>query len=313
MVITYNELTLTIEAVETLYLPYYKGSTFRGGFGNTFRRVVCALKRQDCTDCMLKAKCIYAYVFETFPDGDAELMHMNRYSKIPHPFIIRPPEDKKKTYEPGETILFKLVLIGRATDYLPYFIYTFDELGKTGIGKGRGKYNLVNVHNDKGIIYNSDEKVIRAFDSKKIDIQEEFDFKYNDKMSLTLNFITPVRILYRRRLTVDLAFHMLIRNLLRRVVLLYYFHCEKRIPQHNHKGMIEEAEKISIVNNSLRWWDWERYSSRQNTKMKMGGLIGEVTYTGNIQLFMPFLRAGEILHVGKGTSFGLGCYKIAIA
>lgn len=311
MLVTYNELTLTIKAVDMLYLPYYKGSTFRGGFGNTFRRVVCALKRLDCTDCMLRSKCIYAYVFETFPNGDAELMHMNRYSKIPHPFIIEPPEDKKKTFKPGETILFKLILIGRATDYLPYFIYTFDELGKTGIGKGRGKFKLVDAHNEKGMIYDSEDKVIKAFDSKRLNIQEEFVFEGNEETLLTLNFMTPVRISYKRSLTVDLAFHVLIRNLMRRIVLLYYFHCEKRVPRHDYKGIIKEAENITIENNFLRWWDWERYSSRQDTRMKMGGLIGEITYRGNIQPFMPFLKAGEIFHVGKGTSFGLGRYNIA--
>jgi len=311
MIITYNELTLTIKAVDMLYLPNYKGSTFRGGFGNMFRKVVCALKRLDCTDCMLRSKCIYAYVFETFPNGDAELMHMNRYSKIPHPFIIEPPEDNKKTFKPGETILFKLILIGKATDFLPYFIYTFDELGKTGIGKGRGKFKLVDAHNEEGMIYDSCDKVIKALDSKRFNIQEEFDVDGNEERLLTLNFMTPVRISYRRSLTVDLAFHVLIRNLLRRIVLLYYFHCEKRVPQHDHKGMIKEAENITIQNNALRWWDWERYSSRQDTRMKMGGLIGKITYRGNIQPFMPFLKAGEIFHVGKGTSFGLGRYNIA--
>gem|GEM_PF-4182241 len=34
---------------------------------------------------------------------------------------------------------------GRATDYLPYFIYALDELGRIGIGKGKGKYELRQV------------------------------------------------------------------------------------------------------------------------------------------------------------------------
>jgi CRISPR/Cas system endoribonuclease Cas6 (RAMP superfamily) len=44
--------------------------------------------------------------------------------------------------------------------------------------------------------------------------------------------------------------------------------------------------------------------------MKLGGVVGEITYEGDITAFMPYLKAGEILHIGKGTSFGLGKYQI---
>jgi hypothetical protein len=46
-------------------LPEYKGSTFRGAFGHALKRVVCALRREDCADCLLRDKCVYAFVFET--------------------------------------------------------------------------------------------------------------------------------------------------------------------------------------------------------------------------------------------------------
>ncbi|HDZ02552.1 MAG TPA: CRISPR system precrRNA processing endoribonuclease RAMP protein Cas6 [Nitrospirae bacterium] len=62
---------------------------------------------------------------------------------------------------------------------------------------------------------------------------------------------------------------------------------------------------------NLKWYDWERYSARQETKMKMGGFVGEITFEGDIEPFMPILKAGEVLHVGKGTGFGLGKYKSA--
>jgi hypothetical protein len=44
--------------------------------------------------------------------------------------------------------------------------------------------------------------------------------------------------------------------------------------------------------------------------MRLGGIVGEITYTGNLEPFIPLLRAGEILHAGKNTSFGLGRYTI---
>ncbi len=84
----------------------------------------------------------------------------------------------------------------------------------------------------------------------------------------------------------------------------------EREPSWDHRRLIQESEKVAIEKNSLRWWDWERYSSRQGVKMKMGGMVGEITYRGRLKPFFPILKAGEMLHVGKGTSFGLGRYKI---
>lgn len=315
MIIPYQRFEFTIEAIDELNLPYYKGSTFRGGFGMAFKRIVCALKRQDCGDCMLKSKCIYAYVFETSPVASSsegpEIMNMHKYEKIPHPFVIEPPETNSKTCNSGDSLNFNLLLIGRAVDYLPYFIYTFDELGRTGIGKGRGRYRLVEVRRLKtrAIVYSGDDRIIRQSDVDTIEIPD--DLKPEELLgSLSIRFITPLRIKYNRDLVVRPEFHILIRNLLRRLGLLYYFHCGNKKPKWDHKTIINHATEIEIKSSSLKWLDWERYSSRQDSRMRLGGLIGEITYYGDIKPFLPLLRAGEILHAGKNTSFGLGRYEI---
>ena len=148
MRIGYQTFTFSLEAKEIILLPSYKGSTLRGGFGNTFRRVVCALRKSDCSDCILKEKCVYSYVFETPPPSETKIMR--KYIAAPHPFVIEPPPERRNAYTPGDEITFGLTLIGRAIDYLRYFVYTFDELGKIGIGKDRGKYELkyVGAHCD---------------------------------------------------------------------------------------------------------------------------------------------------------------------
>ena len=61
----------------------------------------------------------------------------------------------------------------------------------------------------------------------------------------------------------------------------------------------------------LVWRDWTRFSSRQQQKMTLGGVIGEWTLSGTLTPFLPFLRLGEWLHVGKEASFGLGRYTIS--
>ncbi len=315
MKINYKSFILSIKAQEPLILPSYKGSTFRGGFGNVFKKIVCALKKRDCLDCMLKDKCIYCYIFETPPPSSTAIMR--KYTTAPHPFIIEPPLEKKTIYKPDEQISFALTLIGRAIDYISYFIYTFDELGRTGIGKGRGQFALQTVTShdseDNSVkIYSSDTKTIKSLSPSYLSpIYNHSESNTFNLKLLTLNFLTPTRIIYDGHLTLDLEFHILIRQLLRRISLLSYFHCGADISDWNFKEIIEKARDVKVKESNLKWHDWERYSARQDTKMKMGGFIGEITFEGNIEPFIPLINAGEILHVGKGTSFGLGKYQIA--
>jgi CRISPR-associated endoribonuclease Cas6 len=300
-----------LEARELLMLPSYKGSTLRGGFGYTFKRVVCAIRGKECSECLLKEKCIYSYVFETPPRSDTRLMR--KYRASPHPFVIEPPLEDKREYKPGEEILFGLILIGRAVDYLPYFIYTFDEMGKIGIGKGRGRFLLSDVSCGDKIIYDSKTKILKPFLDQSIELElpDSCSVPKSRDSQVSLLFLTPTRIVYEEHLTLDLEFHVLIRNLLRRLSLLYYFHCGGDPSAWDFRGTIERAKKIRVDKRNLRWYEWERYSARQDTRMKMGGFVGEIIIEGNIEPFLPLLRAGEVFHVGKGTSFGLGMYSIS--
>jgi hypothetical protein len=71
---------------------------------------------------------------------------------------------------------------------------------------------------------------------------------------------------------------------------------------------------VEVVRSELRWLDWERYSHRQRTKMRLGGLMGEVEYgfadAMSMAEFLPLLILGELLHIGTSTTFGLGKYEI---
>lgn len=378
-----------LKVQEPMHLPSYKGSTFRGAFGHAFKRIVCALKKETCEECLLKEKCIYSYVFETPVPADSE--KMRKYPQSPHPFIIEPPLEGKRYYSPGETIIFNLIIIGRAIDYLPYFLYTFIELGKRGLKKSEGRYLLEEVkdNNQKTIYHYSDsilhdsfarltfEDIIKqhkysleyfkeSHDTQIADtikhnedssllnphgqvlgkrdiIEQHQDSPWNaqhpqhgdiNKHSITrakegfttantnsdkkdqhyqikITFLTPTRIKYNEQFTLELEFHVLIRNLLRRISLLSYFHCGEELDI-DFRGIIERVKAITTLSTSLRWHDWERYSNRQKTRMKLGGFIGEVTYTGDITPFWPFIKLGEFIHVGKGSTFGLGQYEAEV-
>ncbi|MBI4778016.1 CRISPR system precrRNA processing endoribonuclease RAMP protein Cas6 [Candidatus Desantisbacteria bacterium] len=305
---------LILVAGDELYLPMYLGSTLRGGFGTAFKRVVCALRDRLCHECILKEKCVYSYVFETPPPANTTVMR--KYESSPHPFVIEPPLsevlplENHQRYKTGDTLTLNLILIGRAIDYLPYFIYTFDEFGRIGIGKGRGRFELQDVSCEGKIIYDSRSKILASpLEPLTLNLKSTIQ-NLKSPNTLTLNFLTPCRIVYNGYLTKDLEFHIFVRNLIRRIALLSYFHCGCDTSEIDFKGIIEQASQIRVGTHLLQWYDWERYSARQETRMKMGGFVGKITFEGNIEPFMPLIQAGEVLHVGKGTSFGLGRYEI---
>ena len=99
------------------------------------------------------------------------------------------------------------------------------------------------------------------------------------------------------------------RSLLRRLSSLAYFHHGWDLDL-DFTGLIDRAEEVRIIEDNTRWVDWERYSSRQDSRMNLGGLVGRVTYQGPLSAFMPLLKFGELIHVGKGAVFGMGKYKI---
>ncbi|MCX7991439.1 MAG: CRISPR system precrRNA processing endoribonuclease RAMP protein Cas6 [Proteobacteria bacterium] len=312
MKIPYIKLNFKIIATETISLPYFKGSTFRGVFGNTFKKVVCALKTRTCDNCILKQSCIYAYVFETPEPLDKPFFKKGNNKNIPHPFIIEPPLNSKKFFSANENITFSLILIGKARSYLPYFIYTFIECGKIGIGKGRGHFKVKEVYSHRGEkVYDDEKSNIIPPDYEEINIDEKIsDAEDREDTSLTLNFETPLRLKNNKDLVTKLDFSILVKSLLMRIDLLHFFHCDGTKSEWDYKKIIELSKNVTVSKDNLRWWDWERYSTRQQTRMRLGGLIGSVTFTGKISPFTQILKAGEILHVGKNTSFGLGKYQI---
>ncbi len=44
--------------------------------------------------------------------------------------------------------------------------------------------------------------------------------------------------------------------------------------------------------------------------MKLGGLLGPVTFRGPVEAFLPLLHLGSWVHIGKNTTFGLGRYHV---
>jgi len=298
--IPYKIINITCEPIDEIHLPSFKGSSFRGVIGRSLRQTLCILRSyKDCRQCPIYKNCYYAYIFETIPDPNKKLpFNLHKYPSIPHPFVIEPPLDKKKIFNAGETFSLKIVLIGKAVSYEPHFILAVELAGEHGIGKENKKFIIKDTTSTDILKL----KVIFPLTSEVLSHQEA--------SKVTINILTPLRLIHEKKLVRKLEFHHIVRSLLRRLTILYFYHVSERLPEIPVKSLIDLAEKVKVADNNLKWYDWERFSYRQNKRMKLGGLIGKITFEGPIEPFYPLLKAGEILHCGKNTSFGLGKYVI---
>ena len=287
-------------------LPFYKGSTFRGVFGRALKKVVCALRKQECSQCLLKQRCVYALVFET---PDAVLAPGSKISAVPHPFVIEPPLTTETMFSEGSSFDFSLILFGGVNHSLPYFVYAFEQMGRIGIGKRvkgkRGNFTLKKVKHGGQTLYSDDDRKLNAVDSQEfLSVPEKNDCREGGTR-LKLDLETPLRIKYENRLKADLPFHVLVRAMLRRVSSLLNCYGNGE-PLLDYKSLVKRAREVSIAESDLQWFDWKRYSHRQDKSMLMGGLVGSILYEGNIGEFIPLFDFSAKAHIGKQTAFGLG-------
>lgn len=285
-------------------IPEYLGSTLRGALGWALKQCSCALRRQECSACVLRPDCAYAWLFETDTYAGTEGITVNAR---PHPFIISPSNETYRVASPADALEFAIVLIGRGNDHLPVIAHSVKLMGEQGIGAGRkyglGRFELKEILCEGHSIYNDSEGILHALPlHPPLDLNE---IPPEESHTIQLNCITPLRVKFTNKLYRELPFHVLTRTALRRVASLELSYGGTE-PDLDYPGIVKRAESVVTTLSQLRWRDLLRYSNRQGKKVSLGGMVGSATFHGELTEFMPILRYCEKVHIGKQTVFGLG-------
>ncbi|MBF0303906.1 MAG: CRISPR system precrRNA processing endoribonuclease RAMP protein Cas6 [Desulfamplus sp.] len=306
----FGSYKFVIRLEDDAVLPYYKGSTFRGVLGHALKKVVCALKQQKCPTCLLRENCTYSMIFET---ADAiAVPNGSRVSSAPSPLVLEPPVSTRHEFKKGEILDCTLMLFGDINRNLPYFVYAFQQMGEIGIGKTmngkRSRFVLESVtftSSGSKIYTNKSLSIAIPEALEPLTLIEDADRVSSAISKITMQIHTPLRIIARKVPVANLPFPLLMRNIIRRTTALLNVYGDGE-PDIDYSGLVSQADQITIAANSLKWFDWKRYSSTQDKKMFMGGLVGKVEYQGDFTPFLPFMKMAEKVHIGKNTAFGLG-------
>lgn len=313
--LTLSRCRFTLEITRQVSLSEFAGSTLRGAFGTVFRKIICAQRqRENCKGCYLQNTCAYAIIFT--PGNLQDSPYFPKNESLPPPFLFH-IEEEKTSFSAGEEINLVLTLVGKGADYFPYFFIVLQELGRQGFGiRGdggqRGSFDIKMITDDLSpdgqVIFTSEKETnISPLHREKLG---NFFQTIDNLLLLKVHYLTPFRVKWQGRLCSDIQFHILIRNILRRLSALYFL-SEHEPLQLDYRSLISQAEDIQTVQSQFQWREYSRYSSRQKEKMQLGGVTGWALYEGEgLSQFHPFLKAAEFMSAGKGTTFGFG--KIAL-
>ncbi len=312
-------------------LPDYAGSLLRGQFGAALRNVACMTRQPTCGGCPLMATCPYTRIFESLPPPAHALQ---AFSAIPNAYVIEPPlpavgllharpqpgHAHPADLGQGAELVFHMVLVGAAIDQLALVVFAWQRALAQGLTKSRSSADLwqvdwVDAQGHAHPIWSQAHPVLAAHPaSLSVPPMPAAVLGTGPTTALHLHIHTPLRLQHQGQplRPAQLTPRTLVAAVARRVALVLEFHAQQPHWGAQVPAVAALAEQLADT-RQLHWFDWVRYSSRQQQEMTLGGVLGTWALYGppeTLAATWPWLWLGQWLHVGKNATMGMGGYTL---
>ena len=284
-------------------LPSDKVSALRGGMGEMLLRMNCIRDRQ-CEICDFESECI------------VQRTMYSKFEKKPE-FVttggsvgyVLECADYRENFKSGDTLDFNLILFGKTIVYCYQFVQAFCEMGaKTGIGKYHAMFRIVGIKNIEGqhILEgdstNMNKLIVHVLHDYIMFRKMRFDMEQGEKMMI---FDTPLALKHQNEFLQEFQMWPIVNAVRRRI---YMLDCFEGIESDIYNGKKDDLPEF--VYQERQMVTVRRYSSRKKEKMLMKGIKGYALLPELPQDIIYLLLAGELIHIGKNTSFDFGKYHI---
>jgi hypothetical protein len=290
----------------TIYFPPYKsGNIVRGAFGAIFRKLVCMSDCREAKTCEVRGTCPYALVFEPQvargegPSGLAD---------GPRPFVFRAAHLDGITVREGEAFHFDIHIFDVRNPALAYFVLSFAQLAREGLGPGRGRAELAAVDQ----LNLNGATVAPIFDGERFQMRElgapsvvAMSEAPDPVQRVRVRFVTPTELKSGHQVAERPEFGILFGRLRDRISTLRTLYGVGPLDI-DFRAMGERAAAVKMMQCELQKTEVDRLSSRTGQRHSLGGFVGEVEYEGNLGEFLPYLQLGKWIGVGRQTVWGKG-------
>ncbi|MEO0561226.1 MAG: CRISPR system precrRNA processing endoribonuclease RAMP protein Cas6 [Chloroflexota bacterium] len=231
---------------------------------------------------------------------------------VPRPLSIRPPLAVE-----GSNFSFGLAFYGRARhpQILSMVISALPMMGQLGVGRGRQVFTVDKVSFVDPItaqarpLVDTDGTIIASLPDAPVAATYHQMANLLCQDQLTVEFLTPTRIIQQKRLVHQPMFRPWVQRLLERTrnVSEVYMEQPVWVP---FKELLAQADKVVITQDDTHWRNTWSGSRRDGMMKPLGGYVGRVSYSGPVADLMPYILLGQSLQVGKNTIKGCGWYRV---
>ena len=218
----------------------------------------------------------------------------------PRPFVLTPPEPERLPAEGGR-VRFDLVLLGRAAEDPAPWVRAVERAAKDGLGRPRTDFELTDrrIEPLEALTHRAARRVRGLLGPDA------------EAGRLRLTFRTPARILSDGRALLPSP-PAVVNGLLRRLQALAWLHGRCRA-ELDFGGLVAEAAEVEQQADYAEHFEDQRgrrTSYRQGRRVPLDGLSG--WWEGWLcRRLVAILAAGELVHVGKATTSGLGQLELS--
>jgi len=279
------------------------GSIWHGAWGAAVDSVACAVRQDTCHGCWMLQHCA-AVSLASVKQGTAGVVE----GAGPHGFVLRGISGWG--LETDGTLEVEVTLLSPATQYLALFLVAAERLGAMGLGKARRRLRLLRVvESDLVALPRSVREESGALQSGPLrtwDDLKPLSLKGWVRLALPAGAI----LVAGNQTLIQPTLLDIIRLLRRRVRLV----CQER---NLDAALVPEADMLAWLSQTetrvrvFEPFHASRWSSRQRQRHPQTGVQGYLEVEGaSLAPIEPWLRLGQVLGLGKGTSMGLGRLEV---
>ncbi len=219
----------------------------------------------------------------------------------------------------GPDLNLELTLYGPAWRLYPWALSGLQRACQLGLGKTRQTWEIrqvLRVQDDRRRINLCDGDFTRLPPTLEPDHLSLTAGRHLAPRPIEVRLLSPTRLVRDGRLLprrLPIPFEILVARSLDRFQSLYGDAASDLLRRPIRKAIESDAARVPLIRDRTRWIEVKDYSARNGKELRLGGKVGSLFYGEEAARFVPILRAGEALHIGKNAASGCGRIRVDLA